>query len=163
MLASARHGGASTPVRTRRRKQILVDQDLQIRFVIRLGLILCANLGLFLSLAVTAPAALAFLAGEPVIGALDAMMRWDVLVYGVVLPLAATFLCMFGQGLRETFRIAGPNNRFRQVMEGLHTLHIPRGVRIRRSDLLQDTAGAMDVALITLHDRIAELRALGLL
>ena len=65
---------------------------------------------------------------------------------------------MFGQGVRETFRIAGPIYRFKQVFGDLRKLRIPRGVRVRKDDYLKDAADEFELSLIALHDEVAGLK-----
>ncbi len=143
-----------------KRTQVLVDRKFQIQFVTRLAVVLASSLALFFVLSVMAPAAFGLFGGNPNWGVMKAVFRAEVLLYAVALPLICTFLCLFGQGIRETFRIAGPNQRFRIVFQDMANLQIPRGVRIRKDDYLQETAQDMSTALATIHREVASLQFL---
>lgn len=141
-----------------RRRRSLVDHEMQLRLVSRLVVVLTANLALFVALAIVMPAAVGYFGGAPRWGVFESMRRFDVLATAVLLPLACSFLCFFGQGVRETQKIAGPSYRFRAVFRELAALRIPRGVKIRKGDYLQSTASELNGSLERLHDEVATLR-----
>jgi hypothetical protein len=143
-----------------RRHRFLVDGEMQLRLISRLVIILAANLALFVALAIMMPAAVGYFGGSPQWGVFEAMRRGDVLATTLLLPLGCSFLCFFGQGFRETLKIAGPNYRFRSVFRDLAALRISRGVRIRKNDYLQSTANELHAGLERLHDEVATLRRL---
>ena len=140
------------------RRQLLVDRPFQLRVISWLALILLVDLALFVGLAIAGPIAFGFLIGEPSPESLPTRLQVDTVLLALVLPLLCTFLCLFAQGLRVTFRIAGPCYRFRQVFRDLAELQIPRGVRIRETDFLQETAKELDQCLRALHEEVLELR-----
>lgn len=144
-----------------KRTKILIDREFQIQFSLRLATILLASMVFFFVLSVMAPAAFGFFGGSVDWGVLRAVMQWDVLMYAVLLPLAGTFLALLGQGIRETFRIAGPNGRFQQVLRDVKELTIPAGVRIRKDDYLQETARLMNESFQALQGQISRLQQLG--
>lgn len=140
------------------RRTVLIDRDFQLRFIGRLGGVLFFYLLLFLAIAIVAPVAFTFLGDPPEWALMETAFRVEVLLRLILAPLVCTFLCLFAHGVLETFRIAGPNFRFKSVMRDLARLRIPRGVTVRRSDLLQDTAAEFHQALVVLHDHVASLR-----
>lgn len=146
------------PRNDERRSRFLVDGEMQLRLVSRLVVVLAANLALFVALAIVMPAAVGWFGGAPRWGVFETLRRFDVLATAVLLPLACSFLCFFGQGVRETQKIAGPSYRFRAVFRELAALRIPRGVRIRKGDYLQSTASELNGSLERLHDEVAALR-----
>ncbi len=141
------------------RKTILIDRDFQLSFIGRLGGFLLFYLLLFLIIAIVAPVVFTFLGDPPEWALMETAFRVEVLMRLVLAPLVCTFLCLFAHGVLETFRIAGPNFRFKAVMRDLSRLRLPRGVQVRKSDLLQDTAAEFHQALVVLHDQIAAVRA----
>jgi hypothetical protein len=124
--------------------------------------VLAANLALFVALSIVMPAAVGYFGGAPRWGVFETLRRFDVLATAVLLPLACSFLCFFGQGVRETQKIAGPSYRFRAVFRELAALRIPRGVKIRKGDYLQSTASELNGSLERLHDEVAALRRIAL-
>jgi len=90
----------------------------------------------------------------------ETAFRVEVLLRLILAPLLCTFLCLFAHGVIETFRIAGPNFRFKAVLRDLAKLRLPRGVTTRRGDYLRDTAVEFDKALIVLHDGVRDLKRL---
>jgi len=144
--------------RVERRGKLLIDRDIQLRFIGRLGGLLAFYVLLFLVISIVAPV-LFTLIGNSADGALsEAAFRVEVLLRIILAPLLCTFVCLFAHGMLETFRIAGPQYRFRAVFRELERLHVPRGVRIRKGDYLQDSAAAFDRALVALHDQVAALK-----
>ncbi len=141
-----------------RRRSILVDRRFQFAIVSRLAVILAANAVLFFALAIGMPAAIGYLSGFPSWGILELFSRVELLAFAVLLPMACTFFCLMGQGLRETLRIAGPEFRFRQVFRQLKQLRLPRGVQIRKEDHLQTTSNELHQCLVALHDEVAQLQ-----
>lgn len=144
--------------RPNRRRKFLVDPSFQMGLMARLLLFLAVDLVLFFMLAVCAPAAFGVMTGQAEWGLMEALSRLDSLAVAIVLPLSCTFVVLFGQGIHETFRIAGPVFRLRSVLAGLRTRVLPRGVRIRKRDYLQDVADEMNAALVQLHDDVASLQ-----
>jgi hypothetical protein len=143
-----------------RRHRFLVDGEMQLRLIARLVILLIVNLALFVSLVILMPAAVGYFGGSPQWGFIEALRRGSTLATTLLLPLGCSFLCFFGQGFRETLKIAGPNYRFRSVFRDLAALRIPRGVRIRKNDYLQSTANELHAGLERLHDEVATLRRL---
>lgn len=141
-----------------RRKQVLIDRDFQLRFIGRLGGFLVFYFLLFLVIAIVAPVVFTFLGDPPEWALMETAFRVEVLLRLILAPLACTFLCLFAHGVLETFRIAGPNYRFKQVLRAVAQLRLPRGVQIRKGDLMQDTAAEFHLALVALHDQMRALR-----
>jgi hypothetical protein len=144
--------------RIERRRRIVVDRDLQVRLVARMALAFFGSLFLFLVLNLGAPVVLGALAGYPDWG-LDVLgFRIRFLFAFVAMPLLSSVLVLFAVGVRATFGVAGPLYRFREVFRDLSRLRFPRGVRIRRDDVLQQTARMFDASLVALHDHEQALR-----
>jgi hypothetical protein len=137
-----------------RRGRILVDRDFQLRFIGRLGGTLLFYLLLFLVISIVAPVAFTFLGDPPEWAVMETAFRVEVLLRLILAPLVCTFLCLFFHGILETFRIAGPNHRFKTIFRGLQEFRVPRGVQIRKGDFLQDTAREFDEALVAVHDQV---------
>jgi len=150
----------TTPTERRRSlyAKLASKSGLELRLLSRLLVILAGSFALFVTLAVTMPAAVGFLGGSPRSGITELLSRIDLLAFGVILPLACTLLGLLGLGLRETLRIAGPDYRIREVARRLQELCVPRGLRIRNGDYLQSTAKELNVALERLHDEVKTLR-----
>lgn len=146
------------PNQLERRKTVLIDRDFQLRFIGRLGGFLLFYLLLFLVIAIVAPVVFTFLGDPPEWALMETAFRVEVLMRLILAPLVCTFLCLFAHGVLETFRIAGPNFRFKAVMHDLSRLRVPRGVQVRKSDLLQDTAAEFHQALVVVHDQLATVR-----
>ena len=141
-----------------RRRRILVDRDFQLRFIGRLGGTLFFYLLLFIVISIVAPVAFTFLGDPPEWAVMETAFRVEVLLRLILAPLVCTFLCLFFHGVLETFRIAGPNYRFKVVFRSMQQLKLPRGVQIRKGDFLQDTACEFDEALIAIHDQVRTLQ-----
>ena len=148
----------SEPRRKEKRATVLIDRELQLSFIGRLGGALLFYLLLFLVVSVVAPVAFTFLGDPPEWALMETAFRVEVLLRLILAPMLCTFFCLFVHGVRETFRIAGPNHRFKAVMRDLQRLRVPRGVQVRKNDLLQDTATEMHHGLVALHDHIALLK-----
>jgi hypothetical protein len=142
----------------KRRARILIDRDFQIRFMARLGGVLVFYLLLFLLISVVAPVAFTFLGDPPEWALTETAFRVEVLLRLILAPLVCTFLCLFAHGVLETFKIAGPNYRYKAVLRDLSALKIPRGVRTRKGDYLRETTDTFDAALTTLHDCVRDLQ-----
>ena len=141
-----------------RRKRRLVDDATQ-RAVIghfsrRFVLHLAVFAGLF---ALMAPAAAALYAEHLSAGHSPWTLAGFVVI-SVAVPAVCSFLFLFGHTLRDAGRVVGPCYRFRRVFEAMRTGALPRGVRIRRDDYLQETAQELDQTLVHLHDSFAGLR-----
>jgi hypothetical protein len=145
--------------RHERRRRILIDREFQLRFIGRLGGVLFFYLLLFLVISIVAPVAFTFLGDPPEWAVMETAFRVEVLLRLILAPLVCTFLCLFFHGVLETFRVAGPNYRFKSVFRSLLKLEIPRGVQIRKADFLQDMARDFDEALVALHDHVFNLNA----
>lgn len=141
-----------------RRGKVLIDRDLQLRFIGRLGGVLLFYLLLFLVISIVAPVAFTFLGDPPEWAVMETAFRVEVLLRLILAPLVCTFLCLFAHGVLETFKIAGPNYRFKAVFRSMQRLQLPRGVQTRKGDLLQDTAREFDEALVALHDQVRMLQ-----
>lgn len=140
-----------------RRKRILVDRDLQLNFSLRLGGAMLLLLIPYALVILGAPALTALIGGEE--GAAGDVRGQIVdLVRVAALPVLCTFAFLFAFGVKETFRIAGPAYRFGVVFRDLKNKRLPRGVRIRNNDYLQDTARDLDEALSGLHDQVGLLQ-----
>jgi len=144
--------------RSNQRKTVLIDRDFQLRFILRLGGALCFYLLLFLVISVVAPVVFTFLGDPPEWALMETAFRVEVLLRLMLAPLVCTFLCLFAHGVMETFRIAGPNYRYKVVMRDMARLRVPRGVATRKGDLLQDTTDEFDRGLVAIHDQIASAR-----
>ena len=158
MNGPGKHEGTSmTEQRHERRRRILIDREFQLRFIGRLGGVLFFYLLLFLVISIVAPVAFTFLGDPPEWAVMETAFRVEVLLRLILAPLVCTFLCLFFHGVLETFRVAGPNYRFKAVFRSLQKLEIPRGVQIRKADFLQDSAAALDEALVAVHDHVFAL------
>ncbi len=139
-----------------------MDREFQLRVVRRLAGFSFFYLVLFLGVAVTLPAiltALGFSGQWALWSQASREFRTAVLVNLVGMPLLCTFVVLFLHGIRETFRIAGPKYRFEQIFQQVEGLTIPRGIRVRKTDYMQDTAQALDRSLISLHEVVTELKS----
>ncbi len=143
-----------------RRGTVLVDREFQLRFISRLAGILCFYLLLFLVVSVVAPVAFTLMGEPPEWAMMETAFRIEVLLRIILAPLICTFLCLFAHGILETFRVAGPNYRFKAVFKDLQQLRVPRGVRIRQNDYLADTAEQLDKGLISLHDHVQQMKVM---
>lgn len=146
------------PIPGSRRKTVLIDRDFQLRFIGRLGGALFFYLLLFLIISVVAPVAFTFFGDPPEWALMETAFRVEVLLRIILAPLFCTFGCLFVHGVLETFRIAGPNFRFKAVARDLQRLTVPRGVHVRKTDLLQETADEWSRGLIAVHDQLTELK-----
>src|SRR6185295_7047708 len=129
------------------------------RFIGRLGIVLFFYLLVFLVISVVAPVAFTFLGDAPDWAMTETAFRVEVLLRLILAPLVCTFLCLFAHGVLETFRVAGPNYRYKAVLRDLANLRIPRGVRTRKGDYLHDTTAAFDQALTSMHDYVRDLKS----
>jgi hypothetical protein len=141
------------------RSTVLIDRPFQLGFIGRLGGALFFYFLLFLVISVVAPVAFTFLGDPPEWAMMEAAFRVEVLLRIVLAPLLCTFVCLFAHGVLETFRIAGPNHRFKAVARDLQSLRLPRGLRVRKGDLLQETADELHRGLVAIHDQVAGARA----
>lgn len=141
------------------RRKILVDRSFQLRFILRVGGLLFFYFLLFLMISLVGPVGISLVGNPADEVMMETAFRVEVLLRLVLPPLACTFLCILAHGIFETFRIAGPSFRFRQVFRDLQQLRVPRGVRIRKDDYMQDTCEAFHQALVTVHDTLASLQA----
>jgi hypothetical protein len=148
------------PAPQHKRSMVLIDREFQLRFISRLGVVLFFYLLVFLLISVVAPVAFTLLGDAPDWALTETAFRVEVLLRLILAPLLCTFLCLFAHGVIETFRIAGPNYRFKAVLRDLAKLRVPRGVTTRRGDYLRDTAVEFDKALIVLHDGVRDLKRL---
>ena len=144
--------------RNHKRRVILIDREFQLGFIARFGGFLLFYLLLFIVIAVVGPVGFALLGDDSEWAQMEVAFRVDVLLRLILAPIVCTFLCLFIHGVIETFRVAGPNYRFKQIFKDLARLRIPEGVRVRKSDYLQDTALGLNEALITLHRHVAVSR-----
>jgi hypothetical protein len=141
-----------------RRATVLIDREFQLRFIGRLGGVLFFYLLVFLLVSVVAPVAFTFLGDPPEWALTETAFRVEVLLRLILAPLVCTFLCLFAHGVLETFKVAGPNYRFKMVLRDVANLRIPRGVRTRKGDYLRETTEAFDHAMTTLHDCVRDLQ-----
>ena len=141
----------------RRQKKVLIATDFQLRLISRLLLPMVFYTLFFSLLTLLGPMILNQFGGAPW-AAEELATRIRTLVQLVGLPVLAALLCLFGHGVFETFKIAGPNYRLRKTCERLARLDVPPGVQIRKGDYLEDTAQAMDEALGVLNERIRKLQ-----
>ncbi len=148
------------PIQQQKRSKVLIDREFQLRFISRLGVVLFFYLLVFLLISVVAPVAFTLMSDAPDWALTETAFRVEVLLRLILAPLLCTFLCLFAHGVIETFRIAGPNFRFKAVLRDLAKLRLPRGVTTRRGDYLRDTAAEFDKALIVLHDGVRDLKRL---
>lgn len=142
-----------------KRRRVLIDRDFQLRFILRFSGLLVFYFLLFMIISVVAPVGLSLLDSNAEGFMLETAWRVDVLLRLVLAPLFCTFLCLLAHGVLETFRIAGPNHRFRMTCLKLKQLIVPRGMRVRQGDYLQETAKAMSEALEALHDKMLQVRS----
>ena len=80
-----------------KRKLVLLDRELQLRVVFRLASSLMVGVVVYLCLAVAVPMGYNLLAGDGTWDLMQVLLRPDVLLFAVVLPLTGTFLCLFGR------------------------------------------------------------------
>jgi hypothetical protein len=130
-----------------RRRNILIDREFQLRYIGRFSSLLLFYFLLFLMLSVVAPVGFSLLTSQAESAMMETAFRIDVLLRLVLAPLVCTFLCLFAHGVIETFRVAGPSYRIRQVSKAMGELRLHRGVKIRKDDYLQDTCDALDRGL----------------
>ncbi len=156
-MADEKSGAA----RDRKRTTVLIDREFQLRFIVRLGGVLFFYLLVFLLISVVAPVGFTFLGDAPDWALTETAFRVEVLLRLILAPLTCTFLCLFAHGVIETFRIAGPNYRYKAVLKDLANLRLPRGVATRKGDYLRDTTAEFDRALTSLHDAVRDLKRLG--
>src|SRR5262245_22610392 len=105
----------SEPKSVRKRATVLIDREFQLRFIVRLAGVLFFYLLVFLLISVVAPVGFTFLGDAPDWALTETAFRVEVLLRLILAPLVCTFLCLFAHGVIETFRIAGPNYRFKAV------------------------------------------------
>ena len=148
----------SKPNRGYQRRQVIVDREFQLGFVIRFGGFLLFYLLFFIMVVVVGPVALALLGGESEWAIMEMSFRVEILLRLILAPIVCTFLCLFIHGILETFRIAGPNYRLKSVFQQMTSLRIPRGVRVRKNDYLQDTAHGLSEALVTIHEQVQQVQ-----
>jgi hypothetical protein len=141
-----------------RRAAVLIDREFQLRFIGRLGGVLFFYLLVFLLISVVAPVAFTFLGDPPEWALTETAFRVEVLLRLILAPLVCTFLCLFAHGVLETFKVAGPNYRYKAVLRDLVNFRIPRGVRTRKGDYLRETTETFDLALTSLHDFVRDLQ-----
>jgi len=154
-------GTKSDPTSRPKRSRVLIDREFQVRFIVRLGVVLFFYLLVFLLISIVAPVAFTFLGDAPDWALTETSFRVEVLLRLILAPLVCTFLCLFAHGILETFRIAGPNFRFKTVLRDVANLRLPRGVATRKGDYLRDTTAEFDRALTVLHDTVRDLKKLG--
>jgi hypothetical protein len=142
-----------------KRRQILIDPRFQFHFTVRFGVALLFYALLFFNIAVLAPAVPHMFNGNIPEGAMFAVHeRAGEFTSRVLLPLALTFCCIFAHGIHLSFRIAGPNYRFKTVLRDLRQLRFPAFVKVRKGDYLQDTAKLFDGALGALREQLHEVK-----
>lgn len=141
-----------------RRRRTVVDRDLQVRLVASIVGAFLGSLLLFIAITLGFPLLLGAATGETWWGLEAFAFRLRLLGENVALPLLSAILVLFAVGVRATFGVAGPLYRFRQVFRDLVLLRLPRGVRIRKGDALQQTARLFDESLVALHDQIEKIQ-----
>lgn len=143
-----------------RRTRMLIDRDLQVRLVGRLAVAFLGCLTVFFAIGLLIPPLFGLANDSWEWGCRWFRIRLDLLLQFVFLPLLSASLMLFVAGVRSMFRVAGPLYRLRCVFADLAALRVPRGVRIRKDDLLQDSVQLFDQGLTRIHDRIEELQQL---
>lgn len=127
-----------------RRQNLLVERDLQIRFL--LIVLLAAASSVFLSIGITAWTMSQLASGLPhdgafVLSRLPAALGWNALLsLGLTVPWLL-FLTLAG-----THRIFGPLVRFRHFLRGVAAGEHPEPCRIRDGDHLQDVCELLNAA-----------------
>ncbi len=128
----------------KRRTRLLVDRDLQVRFLVIVAL--AAASAVFLSTGLTAWS-LARLAaelpedGNRMLARLPALLSWNAL-----LALGLTVPWLMFLALAGTHRIFGPLVRFRHFLHAVADGRQPEPCRIRDGDHLQDVCDLLNVA-----------------
>ncbi len=140
--------------------KLLSGERLEWSLIGRLAVVLAAAFVTFATLSLTMPAAIGYFTGTPQHGIAEVLKRGDLLLNAVVLPLAATFLCLFGFCIREALRVAGPAYRLNDVACRLQELSVPRGVRVRKDDHLQFAVKQLSVGLERIHEELAALQTI---
>lgn len=151
------------PTVNRRRSlfvRLLGGSQPELRLLGRHSLVLLASFVFFVTLSLTLPAAIGYLAGTPLAGITELLRRSELLLTAVLLPLAATLLALFGFGLREVLRLAGPERRLIDAGLHLQQLSLPRGLKVRRDDYLQLAVKELNLGLERLHDEVGELQSI---
>ena len=143
----------------RKRRQILVDADLQVGLSMHILGWLYFYVVLF-ALAANAPSLWAVAtapASDPGYAEAVEHLRW--FTQYTVLPLALTFVCVAVHGVFFTHRVAGPIFRIKSVLRGMAQRRYPAGgVKLREKDFFKDVAAEMDVVLESVREDAARLR-----
>ena len=127
-----------------RRTNRVIDPSFQRGVMKRVGGMALFYFLFCLFVSVAMPIAIAIVTSERESALAQVAFRLEVMFKVLLAPLAVTFIALWVHGMQETFRIAGPNYRFKVVLAQLRDRCIPRGVKIREDDSLQDTARAFD-------------------
>lgn len=143
----------------RKRRQILVDADLQVGLSMHiLGwlyfyVILFAVAANGSSLWAVATADVA----DPRYAEAVQHLRW--FTQFTVLPLALTFVCVAIHGVFFTHRVAGPIFRIKSVLRAMAQRRYPAGgVKLREKDFFKDVAAEMDIVIESAREDAARLR-----
>ena len=144
-----------------KRRKIILDRGFQFSVLRRFAVAFSLSFLFCFCLSVGMPAAIGYLRGEPDAGVAQTVLQARAMLFSLAFPMLGTLLYLSWFGIRETFRIAGPSYRFRTVFDELKCCRIPRGVRIRKDDYLQETAASFHEALVELHDRVESVQRLG--
>jgi hypothetical protein len=143
----------------RKRRQILVDADLQIGLSMHILGWLYFYIVTFALLA-NAPAMWAVLTANAADAAYyDAVQRLQWFTQYTALPLAVTFVCVAVHGVVFTHRVAGPIHRIKATLRDLAQRRLtPTPVLLRPKDYFKDVASDLSSAIDTVRDDAARQR-----
>jgi hypothetical protein len=147
------------PEMIRKRRQILVDTDLQFGMALHLiGWLYFYVLSF--ALVANAPAVYDLLTGtgDDFDYAVEVdHLRW--FAHSTVLPLTMTFVCVAAHCIVFTHRVAGPAHRFKSVLSGLAARKFPeRPVTLRENDYFKDVAAELNKAVDAQREDAARQR-----
>lgn len=131
--------------RSHKRRQILVDTELQLGMSVKLIGWLYLYIFAF-ALLVNAPSIWAIATGSEGDAAyLDAVDRLHWFANLTMLPLALTFVAVAAHSVLFTHRVAGPIHRFKAVLSGLSARKFPESpVTLRDGDYFNDVADELN-------------------
>jgi methyl-accepting chemotaxis protein len=128
-----------------KRRQLLVDGDLQLGMSLRLvGWLYAYAIG-FAVLANASSIGAVLVGSEGDAGYAAAVDRLEWFAQSTVLPLALTFVCVAAHCLVFTHRVAGPVHRIRTVLGEIAARKLPVGpVTLRDRDYFKDVAAEVN-------------------
>jgi hypothetical protein len=147
------------PQQNYKRRQILIDADLQVSLSMNILGWLYFYVVLFALLA-NAPSVWAVFtapASDP--SYFEAVQRLQWFAQFTVMPLAATFVAVSVHGVIFTHRVAGPIYRLKQVLRDMAQRKLPEGpVRLRDKDYFKDVAQDLTTVIESMKEDGARRR-----